>query len=404
MRMTRTIWIILGVAVFIAAAVTLYMFYQGQIRQQDELNTDLSAVNTELARLNLQKGALEDKIEQLENDIAQQEGETTQLEAEINQLEDELSQLEEERAQAEAQAMALLNSIAAEFVTSMESIEYDEVMFGFAHDNDIMIEQIRVSEIIKQTINGIEYNLTTLDISFRGGVEDTLDFIDTIVAYDAFKSSVISYFGMSLPEPLNDEQIAALEASVTAGLYAQEISKITTEEMIDFIFEALADLCGTESWHDNEFGEIIDMKAVEALAQGITEGIDSLVEEEFVEPMAEALTQLILEHIQDSVAGAVIGPLAEEIATAIINGDPALTDLVGPDLAKLLGGSITGPLVGGITELLNEYFSMLLNEKLQDSVASEVIMAAPAAIEQAMGEIEMPSSVMSLGIYTYEGE
>lgn len=400
MRLTKTIWIILGVAVFIAAAVTLYMFYQGQMRQQDELNVDLSAVNTELARLNLEKGALEDRIEQLESDIVQQEGETTQLQAEISQLEDELSQLEDERAQAEAQAMALLNGIAAEFITSMESIEYDEVLFGFAHDNNIMIQQISISGMSTEVIDDIEYNLLTIDISFRGGVDDTLDFVDTIVADDAFKSSVIRNFGMSMPEPLNDEQLAALEDSITAGLYAQEISKITTDDMIDFILEALADLTGPES----DWPEVIKRTAVEGMAQEIAEGIDALVEEEFVDPMAETLTQLILEHIEGSIVGTVIGPLAEQIAASITSGDPDLEGLLGPEIAELLGSSIAGSVGGDVSGLLNEYFSMLLNEKLHDAVASEVIMAAPDAIEQAITNIEMPSSGMTLGIYTYEGE
>ena len=96
MRLTKTFWITLGVAILIAASVTLYMLYQGQMREQDELNENLTAAHTTLQLLDLKKGALEAKIAQLEIDLTGLEGETGEMEAEISRLEAELIQIKSE--------------------------------------------------------------------------------------------------------------------------------------------------------------------------------------------------------------------------------------------------------------------------------------------------------------------
>ena len=142
MRFIKTFWIFLVIAVFIASGITLYMLYQGQVSEQEQKNISLSAVNMELIRLNNEKGALEEQITQLEADISIQEDEADQLVIEISQLETELSQLEDERAQAEAQALLLLSQAEAKFLSSVESIEYNEILLSFARYANIELKTI----------------------------------------------------------------------------------------------------------------------------------------------------------------------------------------------------------------------------------------------------------------------
>jgi len=399
MRLTKTLFIFLGAAILIAAGITLYMFYQGQMSEQDKLNESLTAAHTTLTLLGIEKGALEDKIAQLESDLAELEGETGELEAEISRLEDELGRLEDERAQAVAQAILLLSQAEAKFQSSVESIEYDEILFGFAHDANLRMTKIEASEPVAENVEDIAYNTTTFNVTVWGDVDDILDFVDTVVAYEAFKTSVLDTFSMNVPELLTDEEIAELEETIRAQLTAEAIAEITTEEMVGIIVEAIAEVTGPESdWPDE-----VETMTVEEMAQMLEERIDELVETGFVDLLAGDLAELIEEHIEGAIVGEIVKPLAERIAALILSGDEDLAELLGVDIAELLGENIAGSLSGDIVGLLNEYISNLVEEKMTGSVEGIVEAMTDTVVAEMVEEMEVPSSDITLVIYTYEG-
>jgi len=400
MRLTKTFWIVLGVVILVAAAVTLYMFYRGQVSEQDKLNDSLTAVHTELQRLDLEKIGLEHEIAQLESDLAGLEGETDQLEAEISQLEAELSQLEDERAQAVAQAALLLSEAEAKFLSTVESIEYDEILFGFAQDTNLRIEEVEVSVPMEQGAEDIVYNTTTFSITVWGDVADILDFVDTIVAYESFKTAVLDTFGMNVPEPLSDEEIDEIEAEIKAQLTEEALAEITTEEIVEYMIEAIVDVVGEDAE--------IEIQPIEDIAQAIRDAIDGIVMPEYVNLVAIDLSQLIMEHIEGSIVSTMLEPVVEAIVEAILGeGDipkSNLEKLLGEDIADKLGDDIAGALPGDVAGLLDEYVSDLVEEKMMSSIEGEVNAAVGPMVAEEVEEMEMPSSDITLVIYTYEGE
>jgi cell division protein FtsB len=400
MRLTKTFWIVLGVAVLIAAAVTLYMFYQGQTHEQDELNDSLTAVHTELQRLDLEKGALEEEIAQLESDLAELEGETDQLEAEISQLEAELSQLMDERAQAVAQAELLLSQVEAEFLSLVESIEYDEVLFGFAHDNNLAIENIGVSGPSDEGVEGITYNTTTFTITVWGDVADMLAFVDTIVAHESFKTAVLDAFSMNVPEAVTDEEIAEIAEAIRAELTAEAIAEITTEEIVEYMIEAVVEVVGDDA--------AIETQPIEEVAQAIRDAITGLIEDEYVNFVAIDLSQLIEEHIAGSIVSEMLKPVVEALVEAILGEGEIpkcdLEKLLGEDIADKLGDVIEGALPGDIEGLLNEYVSDLVEAKMMALIEADVNATTDTMVAEIVEEMETPSSDITLVIYTYEGE
>ncbi|MFC2026579.1 hypothetical protein ACFLUX_01220 [Chloroflexota bacterium] len=402
MRLNKTFWITLGVAIIIAASVTLYMLYQGQMREQDELNENLTAANTTLQLLAIEKGALEAQIAQLESDLTEQEGETGELEAEISRLEAELSRLEDERAQAVAQAMLILSEAEAKFLTSAESIEYDEILFGFAHDANLRLINIGTSVPGEEGVDDITYNTTTFNITVWGDVAEILDYIDTIVAYEAFRTSVLATFTMNAPEPLTDREIDELEETIRAELTAQAIAEITTEDNVRFILEAIAEVTGED--------KIEKTMTVEEIAALIKERIAGLLGEDIATSLSQDLAGLIEGHINESIMSGlirdkIVGPLAEEIAALILSGGD-MEELLGEDIAELLGEEIAGATQGDIETLLKEYIDNLVEQKKADSVAGLVDdeLVAELTAEKVETMEAASSSDITLVIYTYGGE
>ncbi len=98
MKIGRKGLIFLLAVIILAGAVTLFLLYRGQMKEQDRLNTELEGKNTSIQLLTIRQHSLEADIAALEADIAAARGETGQLEAEITQKQAELGRLEDERA------------------------------------------------------------------------------------------------------------------------------------------------------------------------------------------------------------------------------------------------------------------------------------------------------------------
>jgi hypothetical protein len=405
MKFSRTSWLILGIGILIVAAISLYMLYRGQISEQESLNDSLANENATIQLISIQMQALEGELAQMEIDLAELEGENSQLEAEISQLEDELSQLEAEREQAIAQAQLLLNEAEARFFSSVESIEYDEVLFGFAHDANLTVESLITSETKEEDVEGITYTATAFTIKVWGEVADIINFVNTVVTDEAFKTTILGPVNMEVPEPLTDNEKEDIEGAIRAGFTAEAIAELTTEDMVGFILEAIAEVAGPEAGTDYD----IEPEAVEDMAQTIKEKIDEqLVEEDFVDLLSGDLAQLIEEHIQGSIIEVVVSDLAGKIANLWQAEEGEFQDLeglLGKGINNWLGEQIAGSLESDIKGLLREYISNLVEEKMMDSAAELVDdeLVAELAAEQVKA-METPSSDITLVIYTYEGE
>ena len=190
MKLTKTSLMVLGIGIIIIAAASLFMAYQGQVQQRQEARDSLANAEKNLQSFTDIKEATDVELIQLEN--------------ELQEWQNELSQLETELVQAEL----TLAQTGARFPISVESIEYDEVLFSFARDaNNLMITSLTASEPTEiTTLEGITYTTTFFTVEVRGEVADILNFINTIVADDDFQTAVLEPITIDIPDPLTEAE------------------------------------------------------------------------------------------------------------------------------------------------------------------------------------------------------
>ncbi len=188
MKLSKRTWMALGIGIIIIAAVSLYMVYQGEAQEREEARDSLTNAEKNLQPLADIKEATEVELIQLED--------------ELQEWQNELSQLETELVQAEL----TLDQTGARFPSSVESIEYDEVLFGFAHDANLLITSLTTGEPDELTTEGITYTTTFFTVELKGEVADILDFINAIVADDDFQTAILEPITIDIPEPLTEAE------------------------------------------------------------------------------------------------------------------------------------------------------------------------------------------------------
>ena len=187
MKLTRTAWLILGIGIFVIAAGTLSWVYFQQKDEQERLDENLLLENSTLSALVSQKGNLESQLTQLESELAEAE--------------------------------SLLDEAEAKFPESVESIEYDEILFGIADDWGLEITSLTASEPSDEEVDDVTYSVTSFEVVVRGEVPDILDFIGTIATSDDFTTATVELVDMEVPCPGEEEKPSA---TINLVIYSYE--------------------------------------------------------------------------------------------------------------------------------------------------------------------------------------
>jgi hypothetical protein len=188
MKVSKTALIVLGIGVFIIVFATLFVLYSGQSGEREQLN----------AKLTKAQGVLPELIAEKED-----------LESQLAQWEDELDK-----------AMLALSQSEGRFPKSVESIEYDEVIFKLAEQSGLMIIEVTASEPSKETVKGTEitYDVTTLEVKVRNAespptsagqfevyidetVDKVLEFIHLVVTTPDFGVATVKVAAIEDLEP-----------------------------------------------------------------------------------------------------------------------------------------------------------------------------------------------------------
>ena len=185
MKVSKTAWLILGLGIFIIAAVALYMIYTQQGRAQAHLNEALATAQATIPRLAEERANLESTLTEGKDKLAQ--------------------------------VTSQLNRARARFPTSVESIEMDEQLFSIADEWNLDITILTASEpsdnTVEVTIEGkdvevedVTYLVTYFSVNVRGEVLDILGFVNTIATRGDFGTTAIELVHMTVPEPLTEEE------------------------------------------------------------------------------------------------------------------------------------------------------------------------------------------------------
>jgi DNA-binding protein YbaB len=214
MKLSRTVWIVLGVAVFIIGFVVLYMMYSRQITEQEQLKSRVASNQATFSKLVTEKENWQTQLVKLQSELAQ-------------------------RQSALTQANLTLSQAKTGWPTSAESIEYDEKLFEMADAWKLDITIVTAAEPAEEEVEDITFTVASFTVQVTGKpletpfkeakdyrdylydtVDDILAFVHTIVNDKNFASAGIELVNMQVPEPLTKEDIAgnAEQKSPTAKI------------------------------------------------------------------------------------------------------------------------------------------------------------------------------------------
>jgi hypothetical protein len=209
MKISKTALLVLGIGIFILGFAILFVLYSGQAGEQALLNDNLAASQNLLPKLLAEKSELEDQLAQWDGELAK--------------------------------ATAELDKSEARYPKSVESIEYDEVLFKLAEDCDLRIVELTASEPSSENVKDTDiiYDITTVsvvvqdeesppsnagdyEIYIDAMVDKALNFIHLIVNTPDFDVATVTLASMENLEPPEEvdgsEEIP--EATIELAIYA----------------------------------------------------------------------------------------------------------------------------------------------------------------------------------------
>jgi len=220
MKFGKTAQIILMVGIFAVALIMLYRVYLQQGVEQLEVSMQLATSQGLLPRLASEEEDLQSQLTQLNSNLAE--------------------------------ATLSLGEAKERFPGSVESIEYDEVLFELAHDCDLDIISLVASEPADEEVKveleadnqdqevNVTYSVTLFEIEVQGKavesafdtaneyegyvsqtVADILSYFSAVASGDYFTTATVELVNISVPEPLTDDDIEEIKGQ-----------DMTEEEMI----------------------------------------------------------------------------------------------------------------------------------------------------------------------------
>jgi hypothetical protein len=150
LKIDNKIWLIIGIAIVIAALVGLVRIYKQQVNEQGQLTTSLATQEALLHMLTTEENDQQNKLNAAE---------------------------------------ALLDTSRAKFPESVESIEYGEDFFRIAYGQDLYamadgcgveLTSLTASKPTDKTGGAVTYSVSSFGVVVNGNIDDILKFIDAI--------------------------------------------------------------------------------------------------------------------------------------------------------------------------------------------------------------------------------
>jgi hypothetical protein len=233
MSLRTRILVILGVVIFAAAAVFLYLRYSEQISEQKRLKRDISNAETILTTL------------------------SSQVKEQQDQLSDVESRLE--------LASSLIDITKAVFPETVQSIEYHEKFFEIGDDCNLVITSLTASapspakEGTKE--QPIDYEVTSFTVRVEGiipdkniyavsewsesyiygTVDNILKYVNSIASGDYFVTATVDSVNITVPEPLTDQTIDEMRIAIRDGLADEETKDMTPTEIAELVEQKLVE-------------------------------------------------------------------------------------------------------------------------------------------------------------------
>jgi hypothetical protein len=148
MKISKKVWIIVGIGIFAIVLGLLYTLYFQQVGELEQLQNRLEEAQVLLPALTADREKLEDQL---------------------------------------AQETSRLNKNQAEFPESVESIEYDDDLFEIADDCNVDLTSLTALTPTNKKVGAVTYSISSFTVDVSGDIDDILDFIHAIRTGDDFQ-------------------------------------------------------------------------------------------------------------------------------------------------------------------------------------------------------------------------
>jgi type II secretory pathway pseudopilin PulG len=159
MKLSKKVWLIVGIGVIVALLVIVFTVYFQQVREQQELSERLSAATVLSARLEDDEGDLEDEL---------------------------------------AQAESLLDASQAQYPQAIESIEYGEYIFEIVDRCNLNLSTLTFPKPTAITEGAVRYSVVSLSLPVSGALADIFEFIDIINNDARFASTQVNSVNLNV--------------------------------------------------------------------------------------------------------------------------------------------------------------------------------------------------------------
>jgi hypothetical protein len=134
MKLSKTAFLVLGIGIFILGFAILFVLYSGQSGEHEQLSSRMATTQSLLPELIAEKGDLADQLAQWEGELDK--------------------------------ARVALGKSEGRFPKSVESIEYDEVIFKLAEQSGLRIIELTASEPADEGVKNtdITYAVSTFEV------------------------------------------------------------------------------------------------------------------------------------------------------------------------------------------------------------------------------------------------
>lgn len=174
MKISSRVGLIVIVVILVAALAGLYTLYSRQAAARADLDDRLSRANDRLPVLTASKSELQGEL---------------------------------------AAAQSSVNTTAAKFLPSIESIEYGEYLWDVVRKCNVNLASLSFPKPGARTAGPVTYSVVTLSLPISGTLDNVFKFIDIMRSDPRFASTEIKTISMSLGE-------GTVLASIVIDVYA----------------------------------------------------------------------------------------------------------------------------------------------------------------------------------------
>jgi hypothetical protein len=173
LKLTKTSWLILSAGIFIVVAASLGLSHSKQIKEQGQLDEELSVAQTRLDKL------------------------------QVKQLREQQEELQSRLDESIIQFVAAKDSLRR----SIESANLTDDFFAIAQSCSVIVDSITSSGTKEEKLGGITCSAATLNAAVSGEVSDLISFV--VKLNDYFTTGVVKSAQISIPEAGNENKPSA---------------------------------------------------------------------------------------------------------------------------------------------------------------------------------------------------